>query len=95
MEWGKVQLEKGDSTIAEIATERGFAVSTIEGHLANYIGQEGIDIYTFVTPEKVEAITAYLTTHQVLGSSEVFTHFGGAYSYGEIKMVMKHVEMEA
>jgi tRNA uridine 5-carbamoylmethylation protein Kti12 len=86
------EMFKEGKTIADIATERGFALSTIEGHLANYIGQEGIDIYTFVTSEKVEAIAAYLATHQVLGTSEVFTHFGGAYSYGEIRMVMKHVE---
>jgi tRNA uridine 5-carbamoylmethylation protein Kti12 len=89
------ELYKEGKTIAAIAEERGFAVSTIEGHLANYIGQEGIDIYTFVTPEKVAAITEYLTTHQVMGSSEVFTHFGGAYSYGEIRMVMKHLEVSS
>jgi hypothetical protein len=89
------ELFKEGKTIATIAEERGFAVSTIEGHLAHYLGQEGIDIYTFVTPEKVVAITEYLTTHQVMGSGEVFTHFGGAYSYGEIRMVMKHLELSS
>jgi hypothetical protein len=88
------ELYKSGKTIAEIAEERGFATSTIEGHLANFFGQEGIDVYTFVSKEKVEIIAEYLRTHQVAGSGEVFTHFGGQYSYGEIKMVWKHVELE-
>jgi PIF1-like helicase/Helix-turn-helix domain/HRDC domain len=88
------ELYKSGKTIAEIATERGFAASTIEGHLAHFFGQEGIDVYTFVSKEKVEIISEYLNTHQVAGSGEVFTHFGGQYSYGEIKMVWKHVELE-
>ena len=64
----KVKPQKGEShreslrlfqegkTIAEIATERSMAESTIEGHLSQFIATGEVDIYHFLSKEDIEDI---------------------------------------
>lgn len=53
------ELWKTGKNIAEIARERNLAETTIEGHLAYFVGTGEIDIEKLVSPEKVKLISDY------------------------------------
>ena len=90
-------LQAGKS-IDEIALERGFVRSTVEGHLSYYIGTGQLDILALMEQSKVDTIEAYYREHPEATAKEVREALGEAdYSYGEIKMVwqwMKGAEGE-
>ena len=68
------------------------AISTIEGHLAHFIGTGEIPIGQLVEPEKVKAIVEYLDQHKGGNLSEIRAGLHNQYSYGEIRFVFKHLE---
>ena len=86
------EMFKGGKTIPEIARERNLATSTIEGHLAHFIGTGELQLDQVVDPKKSKVILEYIENHQVGGMGEVRTALGNDYSYGEIKLVIKHLE---
>ncbi len=87
-----LELFRSGKTIPEIAQQRGMAVSTIEGHLSNFIGTGELSIDQFVAPERVKAITEYLDTHKGGNLSDIRAGLDNQYSFGEIRMVIKHLE---
>lgn len=87
-----LELFRSGKTIPEIAQLRGMAVSTIEGHLSNFIGTGELSIDQFVAPERVKAITEYLDTHKGGNLSDIRAGLDNQYSFGEIRMVIKHLE---
>jgi len=90
----KVSFEMFQSgkSIDEIASERGFAESTIEGHLAHYVGMGELSIALFVTEEKLKKITAHFksTDNRSLGEAKSF--FGDQMSYSELRFGLKYLE---
>ncbi len=82
------ELYKAGKTIDEIAAERGFARSTIEGHLAHFIQLRELDIFTLMKEDDVHTIDAFFRDNDTTLSSDAKAHFGEQYSYGEIKMVL-------
>jgi len=86
------ELFKSGKTIPEIAHERNLATSTIEGHLAHFIGTGELQLDQVVEPKKSKVILEYLEKHQVGGMGEIRSALGNDYSYGEIKLVIKHLE---
>lgn len=85
-------LLKEGKSIEDIAQERGMAASTIEGHLAHFVGTGELDILQFVTPEKISIITDYFTSTEstLLGPAKEV--LGDGFSYGELRFVLKHIE---
>ncbi len=81
-------LFRAGKNIDEIAAERGFVRSTIEGHLAHYIGLGELDIFEVMNEADVRKIETFFTENNTTASAEAKAHFGEAYSYGEIKMVL-------
>jgi PIF1-like helicase/Helix-turn-helix domain/HRDC domain/UvrD-like helicase C-terminal domain len=88
-------LFKAGKTIAEIAEERGFTPSTIEGHLSYFVGTGELDILQLVDEKKVAEISAYITSHPEKLYSEIKNHFGERISYGEIRLVHSMMRKEA
>jgi len=86
------ELFKNGKSIPEVARERGMAVSTIEGHLAQFVGTGEIRLDEVVDPQKSKAILEYIETHKTRGSNEIRTGLGNDYSYSEIRFVFKHLE---
>ena len=86
------ELFRSGKTIEEIAKERGFAVSTIEGHLSHYVGTGEIDIYSVVPKEKAERISEYFLQNKTLSLVEARSALGDDVSYGDIRFVLKHLE---
>ena len=70
----------------EIAQERGLSLTTIEGHLAYYVGLGMIPITQFMTQEKFEKIT--LVSQNIESESKLSTikdALGDDFTYSEIK----------
>ncbi|HRI59210.1 MAG TPA: AAA family ATPase, partial [Saprospiraceae bacterium] len=77
------ELFKAGKTIDEIAAERGFVRSTIEGHLAHFVGLGELEIFALLEREQVQEIEQFLIGHNTQSSAEAKAHFGEKYSYGQ------------
>lgn len=85
-------LYKSGRTVSEIAAERNFTTTTIEGHLAHFINSGEISVFEIVPKINVAKIMAYIVQHQGSSSSEIKASLGDSISYGEIKAVQNHLE---
>jgi ATP-dependent DNA helicase RecQ len=76
--------------VSEIAKERNFVASTIEGHLASFIPTGEFNIYDLIPERKVTEILEVLD--QVGGNSAlpIKERLGEDYSFGEIRTVMNY-----
>jgi hypothetical protein len=83
---------KSGKSIPEIAQERNFAISTIEGHLAHFVGLGELSIDGLVDPDKVKTIVAYIEKHKIHGINELRAALGNDYSYSEIRFVIGYME---
>ncbi len=86
-----LELFKSGKTIDEIAQARGFVRTTIEGHLATFVGLGELDIFSLINRESVEEIEQFFRKNNTQASTEAKAHFEEKYSYGEIKMVLQYM----
>jgi len=86
------ELYQSGKTIAEIAAKRGFAASTIESHLAHYVGLGELDVNQFLSKEKLDKIVAYFKSTENKSFGEAKTFFGDEVSYGEMRMGLSYLE---
>ncbi len=84
-------LWKSGKTIDEISEERGFVVSTIEGHLAHYVGLGEIPVEEFLKQDKIELISKYMIDHHESFVSEVKEGLGDEVTYSQIRFVQQHL----
>lgn len=85
-----LKLYKSGKAIEEIARERDLATTTIEGHLAHFIGLGELDIFEILDKEKIEQGTAYFRQSKGEALSEAKNQLGDHFSYGELRMVLKY-----
>ena len=81
-------LFKEGKTIAEIAKERNFTITTIEGHLASFVAKGEIDINKMVSKEKQLLIKEAAKIHGRESFKTLKENLPEDISYGEIRMVM-------
>lgn len=87
-------LYKAGKTLAEIAEERSMAVSTIEGHLAHFVGTGELDVSQFVASDKISLISEYFANTDTYHLGPAKAALGDDVSYGELKLVLKHLEFK-
>jgi GTPase SAR1 family protein len=85
-------LFKSGKTMSEIALERGFVVSTIEGHLGHFVGTGDLEITALMSEEKIKEIATFYKDNDTRAKLAAKTHFGEKYSYPELQMVVAHLE---
>jgi hypothetical protein len=85
-------LYQQGKNISEISQERGMAITTIEGHLAHYIGTGELSVKTLVSQEKIKLISQYFLNSDSLMLNPAKEALGEEYSYAELKFVMKHLQ---
>jgi len=85
-------LYQSGKNIEEIAQQRGLVISTIENHLAWYIGRGELDILNFISSEKLSLIKKKLSELNTDSLKEVKVALGDDYSYGEIRMVKESLK---
>lgn len=85
------RMYKEGMRIDEIARRRSLKASTIEGHLAHYIGTGKLPVTDFVSAEKIAKIAAIFADKGNENLSLVKEQLGDDYSYGELEMVRAHL----
>ena len=78
---------KEGKTVAEIALSRSLAVSTIEGHLTEYVKIGDLSVEDLVDKQKIKVIREYMLEHTTVRGSALKTALGDDFSYAEIRMV--------
>ena len=77
-------------TIGQIAAERGLAVSTVFGHLAQYVEQDLLPLDQLVPQEHIDQIRNHARLHpDRVRSSEIKEAVDDSISYSEILLVKK------
>ena len=84
-------LFKEGKTISQIAEERKLSITTIEGHLAYYVGTGDIPINKFVSPEITELIANHFEGTDDLKIGLVKVSLGEKVTWSDIKFVMNHL----
>ena len=79
-------FKEGKSTV-EIAQSRNFAISTIEGHLTEYVKMGELSVEELMDKQKVKFIREYMLEHPTVRGTELKMALGNDFSYGEIRMV--------
>ncbi len=89
----KVTLElwKSGKNIDDIADERGFVPSTIEGHLAYYIGLGKLPVEEFIDNNKLKQISEYMLKHTSGTLTEVKEGLKNKFTYSELRFVLQHL----
>ncbi len=85
-------LYKSGKTMTEIARERGFSVSTIEGHLAHYITSGELDVTELVSEEKIKMVVDYIGENPQKSVGEIKFSLGDKISYGELLFITRHLK---
>ena len=80
-----LQLYNEGMSIAEIAKQRNFAVSTIEGHLAQMVKLNKVDVFKLIGEDKVVDILKAIDTTQSDSATVLLEHLGSGYTYTELR----------
>ena len=78
--------------IAEIARQRGLTPQTVEGHLAYFIKAGELAIDGLLPEERLRDLENKLATLQIGSLKAVKEALGDDYSYGEINLVLAHLQ---
>jgi hypothetical protein len=81
-------LFKEGKTIEEIARERNFAITTIEGHLASFVANGELDIDKMVSKDKQLSVREAIKKFGKESMKVLKENLPENISYGELKMVM-------
>ena len=86
-----LQLYKEGVSIANIATQRGLAATTVESHLASFIPTGEIDIKELVPEHKMPRIIAVIKEIGGAALGPIKSRLGEDCSFGEIRCVMNYL----
>ncbi len=75
-----------------IAEERSLSVSTIQGHLAYYVGKGEIPINKLLSHESIELILSHLAVSDDLKMGPVKAALGEKVSWSDIRFVVSHIK---
>lgn len=88
-----LDLFKEGKTLERIATLRNLAMSTIEGHLAEFVATGEINVLKILAPEKLDVILkAIAAEKENLTATNVKNKLGDEYTFGEIRIAMAYAK---
>lgn len=85
-----LQLLREGKSLADIAGERGMALSTIESHFAQSVATQEISAAEVISSGKLDIILAAIRELQTLKMNLLKVHLGDTYSFGEIRIGLAH-----
>jgi hypothetical protein len=88
------ELWKSGKTIENIAKERHFATSTIEGHLAYFVGTGDISVHEILSAEKIKLISNFFQKQKTTLLLDAKIALGEDVSYGELSLVLQHLRFK-
>jgi hypothetical protein len=83
-----LEMFQQGKSIQEIATERGLAVATIEGHLYRYVTSGEIAITDIIPLERFEQLKKSISNIVFENLSDLRQQLGDEYSYNELKLTL-------
>jgi aspartate carbamoyltransferase catalytic subunit len=86
------ELFKEGNSITAIAKIRGLVNTTVEGHLAHYVGTGELDLFEFVPREKADKIIDFYDRNMLFSLSDAKRLLGDDISYADIRFVLKYLE---
>jgi len=84
-------LFKEGKSVSQIAEERTLSITTIEGHLAYYVGTGDIPVGKFVSQEAIDLIAGYFEGIEDLRAGPAKESLGEKVSWGDIRFVISHL----
>ena len=81
-------------TVEEVAQARGFATSTIYGHLLPHLADGKLEVTQLVTPDRIAAIREAVQVHGESSLKTLKTALDESISYEEIKVVLVDIRRE-
>jgi DNA uptake protein ComE-like DNA-binding protein len=84
-------LFREGNTIEEIANKRGYSIQTIEGHMAEQIGQGTIKPEELMSAEKFSLIMEYFSKTEDRALNPAKESLGESVSYAELRFVREYV----
>jgi len=81
-------LYKEGKTIKEIAAERSFVITTIEGHLAHYVAKGLIDVSNFVNESKVKRVIEASQKLETKNLGPIKKYLGDEFTYSDLRFAM-------
>ncbi len=85
-------LFKRGKTISQIAEERNLSITTIEGHLAYYVGTGEIPVNKFVSQKTTDLIASHFEGSDDLKMGPVKVALGEEVSWSDIRFVAGHLK---
>jgi ribonuclease D len=79
-------------SIPEIAAQRGLNTQTVEGHLAYFVKAGTIPIDGLLPDDRLRALEERIASIQAHSLKDFKTALGDDYSYGEINLVLAHLQ---
>lgn len=91
-----LEMFKAGNNITTIAKERGYAISTIEGHLVSFIPSGEIAIQELLPDEKINRIQNIIAElgEKMMSSKDVKERLPQEYSFSDIRAVMLHLKKQ-
>ncbi len=90
------ELFQDGKSMEQISKERGLGLSTVEGHLARFVGSGELALDQIVPVEKIETIRKAVIEHGGEGMiGPVKAALGEDFSYGEIRAVLAAINAAA
>lgn len=89
-----LELFQSGKTIPEIAEERKYAITTIEGHLCSFLKTGEVLINQLVDTETHKKITAVIDEIGPLSSKTIKERLEETVTYGQIKAVLEHYALK-
>jgi len=82
------QLFQQGKSVEQIASDRGLAVSTIEGHLSYWVSLGEIDVAHFLNNQKLEQIIRVAQQINSTKLGDIKARLGDEFTYSDLKFAM-------
>lgn len=89
-----LELFKTGKSIEEVAKERGLANSTVESHLAHFVGTGELGIDRLVDTQKRELISEWFIRNKTISTGAAKAELGDVVTYTELRFVLKYLMYE-
>ncbi|MCB0804890.1 MAG: helix-turn-helix domain-containing protein [Bacteroidales bacterium] len=87
-----LEMFREGKTIDQIAEERQFTISTIEGHIAHFIGTGELSIRQFMDERTRAVIISHFYENPDSSLSEAKAALDDSITYGQLRMVKQHLK---
>jgi uncharacterized protein YpbB len=85
-----LDLFRQGKTVQEIASIRNLTIGTIKHHLARWVVEGEIDLYSVLPKEMIEAVLAYIEETRELALGAIRHGLGDVFDYNDIRMIVSH-----